>query len=79
MRESKAKVHSSLASKGAPKAPSEPGIQMPSESAEDWTQFRPTGDEAATTSQKAKTPSKKGGEAVLVRVAKRTPSPRPLL
>ncbi len=60
-RESKSGEHSSSASRGAPKASSEPGTQMPSESADEWTQFRRSTDEAATTSQKAKTPSKKGG------------------
>ncbi len=60
-RESKSAEHSSSASKGAPKTISEPGTQTPSESVDECTQFHRSADQAATASQKAKTPSKKGG------------------
>ncbi len=46
-RESKSGEHSSSASKGAPKAPSESGAQTLSESADEWAQFRRPADEAA--------------------------------
>ncbi len=43
------------------KPPAEPDTQTPSESVDEWTKFCHSTDKAATTSQKAKTPSKKGG------------------
>ncbi len=60
-REIKSGERSSLASKGAPKAPSESGAQTPSESADEWAQFCHSADKATTTAQKAKLVSKKGG------------------
>ncbi len=46
---------SSSTSKGASKAPLESGTQSLSESADEWTKFRRSADEAAAASQKAKT------------------------
>ncbi len=62
-KESKSGERSSLASKGAPKAPSESDAQTFSESADEWARFRCSADEAATTAQKAKSSSQKGGKS----------------
>ncbi len=58
-RESKSGERSSLASKGASKAPSESDAQTPSESADEWTKFCRSADEAAAASRKAKSPGLK--------------------
>ncbi len=75
-RESKSGKRSSLASKGIPKAPSESDTQTPSESADEWTKFCLTADEAAATSSKAKSPGPKKAKAATVQLAQRTPNPR---
>ncbi len=58
-RESKSGERSSSASKGASKAPSESEAQTPSESADEWTKFCRSADEAAAASHKAKSPGPK--------------------
>ncbi len=58
-RESKSGERSSSASKGASKAPSESGAQSLSESADEWTKFCHSANEAATASRKAKSPGPK--------------------
>ncbi len=58
-RESKSGEHSSSAPKGAFKAPSESDAQTPSESADEWTNFCRSVDEAAAAFRKAKSPGPK--------------------
>ncbi len=54
-RESKSRERSSSASKGVSKAPLESGTQSLSESADEWSRFCRSADEAAAASRKAKT------------------------
>ncbi len=62
-RESKSGERSFSASKGVSRAQSESDAQTLSESADEWTRFCRTADEAAAASSKAKTPGPKKGKS----------------
>ncbi len=62
-RDSKSGERSSSASKAVSKAPSDSGAQSLSESADEWTKFCRSADEAAAASRKAKTSGLKQAES----------------